>query len=307
MGKDKLIIRGAREHNLKNINVKIPLGKFICVTGVSGSGKSTLVNEILGKTLMSTIYKSKEKPGEYKTIKGLEHVDKVINITQDPIGRTPRSNPATYVGVFDDIRDVFANTKEAKIRGYDKGRFSFNVKGGRCEACWGDGVKKIEMHFLPDVYIPCEVCHGTRYNSETLNIKYKGKNIAEVLDMRVTEALQFFENVPKIKRKLQKLLKKHYLRLSKNLKQSTICKSQSCFILRPPTVTLKISGLSLAPLQSGHGHSVMRDSISLREYSLEVSLNLRSRLLITTSKAAENLPLFHSNWRSNSILWSPVP
>ena len=196
-------IKGAKENNLKNINVKFPLGKFVCVTGVSGSGKSSLVNGILQKSLANYIYKSKEKPGVYKLIKGLDEINKVVNISQDPIGRTPRSNPATYVGVFDDIRDLFAETKEAKIRGYDKGRFSFNVKGGRCEACWGDGVKKIEMHFLPDVYVPCEVCKGTRYNNETLQIKYKGKNIYDVLEMRVEEALEFFENVPKIKHKLQ--------------------------------------------------------------------------------------------------------
>jgi len=201
-----LEIKGASENNLKNLNVKIPLGKFVCVTGVSGSGKSTLVNEILYKALANHVYKSKEKPGKFKSIKGMEHIDKVIDITQTPIGRTPRSNPATYVGVFDDIRDVFASTKEAKIRGYDKGRFSFNVKGGRCEACWGDGVKKIEMHFLPDVYVPCEVCHGTRYNSETLEIKYKGKNIDEVLDMRVEDAVEFFENIPKVKRQLQVMI-----------------------------------------------------------------------------------------------------
>ena len=199
-------IKGAKENNLKNINVKFPLGKFICVTGVSGSGKSSLVREILYKAVASTIYKSKEKPGSFKEIKGLENIDKVINISQDPIGRTPRSNPATYTGVFDDIRDVFAETKEAKMRGYDKGRFSFNVKGGRCEACWGDGVKRIEMHFLPDVYVPCEVCHGTRYNSETLEIKYKGKNIYDVLKMQVEEAYEFFENVPKVKNKLQMLM-----------------------------------------------------------------------------------------------------
>ena len=196
-------IKGAKENNLKNVNVKFPLGQFICVTGVSGSGKSSLVNEILQKALSNYVYKSKEKPGLHKSIKGLEEINKVVNISQDPIGRTPRSNPATYVGVFDDIRDLFAETKEAKIRGYDKGRFSFNVKGGRCEACWGDGVKKIEMHFLPDVYVPCEVCKGTRYNNETLQIKYKGKNIYDVLEMRVEEALEFFENVPKIKHKLQ--------------------------------------------------------------------------------------------------------
>ena len=201
----KIQIIGASENNLQNIDVDIPLGTFTCVTGVSGSGKSSLVMEILAKSCMASIYKSKVKPGKYKKIKGLEELDKVVIITQNPIGRTPRSNPATYTGVFDDIRDIFTNTKEAKMLGYGKNRFSFNVKGGRCEACRGDGVKKIEMHFLPDVYIPCEVCHGSRYNSETLSIKYKDKNIAEVLDLRVTEALQFFENVPKIKNKLQVL------------------------------------------------------------------------------------------------------
>lgn len=203
--KKYLEVIGAKENNLKNIKVKVPLGTFTCVTGVSGSGKSSLVNEILYKAIASNLYKTKEKPGKFKEIKGLENIDKVIDISQTPIGRTPRSNPATYTGVFDDIRDVFATTKEAKIRGYDKGRFSFNVKGGRCEACWGDGVKKIEMHFLPDVYVPCEVCHGTRYNRETLEIKYKGKSIYDVLEMRVEEALEFFENVPKIKSKLQML------------------------------------------------------------------------------------------------------
>ncbi len=203
--KKYLTIKGACEHNLKNINVKIPLGTFTCVTGVSGSGKSTLVNEILYKALANHLYHSKEKPGKYKEIKGLENIDKVIQITQNPIGRTPRSNPATYVGVFDDIRDIFAETKEAKIRGYDKGRFSFNVKGGRCEACWGDGVKKIEMHFLPDVYVACEVCGGTRYNRETLQIKYKDKSIYDVLNMRVDEALEFFENHTKVRNKLQVL------------------------------------------------------------------------------------------------------
>jgi excinuclease ABC subunit A len=196
----------AEENNLKKINVKFPLGKFICVTGVSGSGKSTLVNEILYKTLAQNLYRSKEIPGKCKEVKGLENIDKVIMITQDAIGRTPRSNPATYVGVFDDIRDLFATTKESKMRGYDKGRFSFNVKGGRCEACWGDGVKKIEMHFLPDVYVPCDVCKGKRYNRETLDIKFKGKNISDVLNMRVNEAVEFFENVPKIKQKLDVLM-----------------------------------------------------------------------------------------------------
>ena len=203
--KKYLQVKGARENNLKNLNIKIPLGTFTCVTGVSGSGKSSLVNEIIYKAVSNNLYKSKEKPGKYKEIKGLENIDKVIDISQAPIGRTPRSNPATYTGVFDDIRDVFASTKEAKLKGYDKGRFSFNVKGGRCEACWGDGVKKIEMHFLPDVYVPCEICHGTRYNTETLEIKYKGKSIYDVLEMRVEEALEFFENHPKIKNKLQML------------------------------------------------------------------------------------------------------
>ena len=198
-------IKGAKENNLKNINVKIPLGSFVCITGVSGSGKSSLINEILYKKLASTIYNSKDKPGLFKEIKGIDELDKVVQITQNPIGRTPRSNPATYVGVFDDIRDIFTETKDAKMKGYDKGRFSFNVKGGRCEACWGDGVKKIEMHFLPDVYVPCEVCHGTRYNKETLQIKYKGKNIYDVLEMRVDEAIEFFANHPKVLHKLQTL------------------------------------------------------------------------------------------------------
>ena len=201
--KKYLELKGAKENNLKDINVKFPLGTFTCVTGVSGSGKSTLVNQILTKILYQHVYNSKEKPGKYKSIKGLENIDKIVHISQSPIGRTPRSNPATYVGVFDDIREVFSQTREAKMLGYDKSRFSFNVKGGRCEACWGEGVKKIEMHFLPDVYVPCEVCHGARYNTESLKIKFKDKNITEVLDMRVSEALRFFENHPKIKRKLQ--------------------------------------------------------------------------------------------------------
>ncbi len=211
-------IKGASENNLKNINVKIPKGVFTCVTGVSGSGKSSLINEILYKKLSSTIYHSKEKPGKFKSIKGIEDVDKVVYISQDPIGRTPRSNPATYVGLFDLIRDVFTETKEAKLRGYNKSRFSFNVKGGRCEACNGDGVKKIEMHFLPDVYVPCDVCHGKRYNRETLNIKFKGLNIAEVLDLRVDEALEVFENVPRVKRILQTMhdVGIGYVRLGQN-------------------------------------------------------------------------------------------
>lgn len=201
-----LEVRGAKENNLKNINVKFPLGTFICVTGVSGSGKSSLVNEILYKAVANSLYRSKVKPGKHRSVKGIEHIDKVVEISQAPIGRTPRSNPATYTGVFDDIRETFAMTKEAKIRGYSKGRFSFNVKGGRCEACQGDGVKKIEMHFLPDVYVPCEVCGGTRYNRETLEIKYKNKNIHDVLEMRVSEALEFFENIPKAYHKLQTLV-----------------------------------------------------------------------------------------------------
>ncbi|WP_027108873.1 excinuclease ABC subunit UvrA [Lacticigenium naphthae] len=199
-------IEGAEANNLQNISVDFPLGRFIAVTGVSGSGKSTLVNETLKKALAREVGRSKQRPGKFKKITGYENLEKVVSIDQSPIGRTPRSNPATYTSVFDDIRDLFAKTNEAKIRGYKKGRFSFNVKGGRCEACKGDGILKIEMHFLPDVYVPCEICHGTRYNSETLEVRYKGKNISEVLDMTIEEAVDFFENIPKIHRKLQTII-----------------------------------------------------------------------------------------------------
>ncbi len=203
--KKSIEIKGATENNLKNVSVKFPLGVFTCVTGVSGSGKSTLINEVLYKNIAQKLNGASEKPGKCKEIKGIENIDKIINIDQSPIGRTPRSNPATYTGAFDLIRDIFAGTNEAKIRGYEKGRFSFNVSGGRCESCNGDGVHKIEMHFLPDVYVPCEVCKGKRYNRETLEVKYKGKNIADVLDMTVEEALEFFSNIPKIKQKIQTL------------------------------------------------------------------------------------------------------
>ena len=198
-------IIGATEHNLKNVNVKFPLGVFTCITGVSGSGKSTLVNEVLYKYIAREINKSNEKPGKCKEIRGIQNIDKIINIDQSPIGRTPRSNPATYTGVFDIIRDIFATTNEAKLRGYEKGRFSFNVSGGRCEACQGDGIIRIEMHFLPDIYVPCEVCKGHRYNRETLEVKYKGKSISDVLEMTVEEALDFFSNIPRIKQKIQTL------------------------------------------------------------------------------------------------------
>jgi excinuclease ABC subunit A len=205
-GEAWLAVRGAREHNLKDVDVELPLGCFVCVTGVSGSGKSTLVNDILFHALMQRVYKAKTVPGRHKTVEGSEHLDKVINIDQSPIGRTPRSNPATYTGVFDKIRSLFAATQEAKVRGYLPGRFSFNVKGGRCEACAGDGTIKIEMHFLPDVYVPCEVCKGARYNRDTLDITFKGKNIAEVLDLSIEEALEFFGNQPTIARHLQTLV-----------------------------------------------------------------------------------------------------
>ena len=201
-----LDVYGAEENNLKNVDVKIPLSVFTCVTGVSGSGKSSLVNEIVHKYCAKTLNKARLVPGKFRKITGTEYLDKVIDIDQSPIGRTPRSNPATYTGVFDLIRDLFASAKDAKERGYNKGRFSFNVKGGRCEACSGDGIVKIEMHFLPDVYVPCEVCGGKRYNRETLEVKYKGKNIYDVLNMTVEEALTFFENIPSISRKMQTLM-----------------------------------------------------------------------------------------------------
>ena len=200
-----ITVRKAAENNLKNIDVSFPLGVMTCVTGVSGSGKSSLVNEILYKALAKKLNRARTIPGKHKCIEGTEQLDKVIAIDQSPIGRTPRSNPATYTGVFDLIRDLFASTSDAKARGYSKGRFSFNVKGGRCEACSGDGIIKIEMHFLPDVYVPCEVCGGKRYNRETLEVKYKGKNIYDVLNMTVEDALTFFENVPSITRKIQTL------------------------------------------------------------------------------------------------------
>ncbi|MGB9553503.1 MAG: excinuclease ABC subunit UvrA, partial [bacterium] len=200
-----LWIRGAQEHNLKNIDVGFPLGTFICVTGVSGSGKSTLVNDILYRALAKRFYRSKERPGKFRALEGVENLDKVIIVDQSPIGRTPRSNPATYIGVFDHIRDFYAQLPEARVRGYEKGRFSFNVRGGRCEACRGEGIIRIEMVFLPDVYVPCDVCKGRRYNRETLEVKYKGKSIADVLEMTVEEALEFFYNIPPIRRKLQLL------------------------------------------------------------------------------------------------------
>ena len=200
-----LTVKGARENNLKNIDVKFPLGVFTCVTGVSGSGKSSLVNEILYKHLARELNRARTVPGAHDMIEGVEFLDKVINIDQSPIGRTPRSNPATYTGVFDQIRDLFSNTPDAKLRGYSKGRFSFNIKGGRCEACGGDGIVKIEMNFLPDIYVPCEVCGGKRYNRETLEVKYKGKSIYDVLEMRVEEAVHFFENVPSIRKKIETL------------------------------------------------------------------------------------------------------
>ena len=201
-----LTVRGAAENNLKDVDVSIPLGTLTCVTGVSGSGKSSLVGEVINKTLLAKLNRARTRPGACKCVEGIEHLDKVIDIDQSPIGRTPRSNPATYTGLFDDIRALFASTADAKMRGYGPGRFSFNVKGGRCEACNGDGLVKIEMHFLADVYVPCEVCRGQRYNRETLEVRYKGKNISQVLDMTAEEAVEFFENLPKIRRKAQTLV-----------------------------------------------------------------------------------------------------
>ncbi len=279
-------VKGAKEHNLKNINVKFPLGKFVCVTGVSGSGKSTLVNDILYNALTKKVYKSKVVVGDCKEIKGLENIDKVIHITQDPIGRTPRSNPATYVGVFDDIREVFANMKESKMRGYGKNRFSFNVKGGRCEACWGDGVKKIEMNFLPDVYVPCEVCKGTRFNRETLDVKFKDKSISDVLNMRVSEALEFFDSIPKIKNKLQVMMdvglsyiqlgqsaptlsggEAGRVKLAKELQKRATGKS--VFILDEPTTGLHIDDIKklLAILQRIVDNG---DTVVVIEHNLDV-------------------------------------
>ena len=269
-------VKGAKEHNLKNINVKFPLGKFNVVTGVSGSGKSTLVNDILGKSLMRYVYQSKERPGLHKEILGIENIDKVIEVSQDPIGRTPRSNPVTYTGVFDDIRDLFAQTNEAKMRGYDKGRFSFNVKGGRCEACQGDGLKKISMHFLPDVYVPCEQCEGKRYNEETLQVTYKDKNIYDVLEMTVEEAVDFFDNLPKIRNKIQTLydVGLGYIKLGQSATtlsggEAQRVKLASVYILDEPTTGL-------------HSHDVARlidvlqrivdqgDTIIVIEHNLDV-------------------------------------
>lgn len=277
---------GASENNLKKVHAKIPLGIFTAITGVSGSGKSTLINEILLKSLSKQLNRSKVIPGKHEKITGMDHLDKVINIDQSPIGRTPRSNPATYTGVFDEIRDVFASTQEAKVRGYQKGRFSFNVKGGRCEACRGDGIIKIEMHFLPDVYVPCEQCKGKRYNRETLEIKYKGKNVSDVLDLTIEDAVEFFENIPKIKRKLQTLydVGLGYMKLgqpattlsggeaqrvklaSELYKRST---GRTMYILDEPTTGLHIDDIArlLHVLQRLVGNG---DSVLVIEHNLDV-------------------------------------
>lgn len=264
-------VKGAKENNLKGINVDFPLGKFICVTGVSGSGKSSLVNEILYKTVANNLYKSKDKPGKCKDVLGIDEIDKVVLITQNPIGRTPRSNPATYVGVFDDIRDIFAETKEAKIKGYDKGRFSFNVKGGRCEACWGDGVKKIEMHFLPDVYVPCDVCHGTRFNKETLSIKYKGKNIYDVLEMQVDELMTFFENHPKVLHKLQTLhdVGLGYVKIGQSA--PTLSGGEAARVKLAKELQKKPTGKSLFILDE--------PTTGLHSYDIEKLLNILNRIV----------------------------
>lgn len=283
---NKIEVIGASENNLKNINVSFPLGTMCVVTGVSGSGKSTLVNDILGKAMMSTIYRSKEKPGKHKKIKGLEFVDKVIEVSQDPIGRTPRSNPVTYTGVFDDIRDLFAQTNEAKIRGYDKGRFSFNVRGGRCEACQGDGLKRISMHFLPDVYVPCEQCEGKRYNEETLQVVYKDKNIYDVLEMTIEDALQFFENLPKIKNKLQTLydVGLGYIKLGQSA--TTLSGGEAQRVKLASELQKKATGKTVyildEPTTGLHSHDVARlievlqrivsqgDSVIIIEHNLDV-------------------------------------
>ena len=279
-------VKGAKEHNLKNINVKFPLGKFNVVTGVSGSGKSTLVNDILGKSLMRYVYQSKERPGLHKEILGIENIDKVIEVSQDPIGRTPRSNPVTYTGVFDDIRDLFAQTNEAKMRGYDKGRFSFNVKGGRCEACQGDGLKKISMHFLPDVYVPCEQCEGKRYNEETLQVTYKDKNIYDVLEMTVEEAVDFFDNLPKIRNKIQTLydVGLGYIKLGQSA--TTLSGGEAQRVKLPSELQKKSTGKTVyildEPTTGLHSHDVARlidvlqrivdqgDTIIVIEHNLDV-------------------------------------
>jgi len=286
-GNGKFIqVLGAKENNLKNINVKLPLGTMSVVTGVSGSGKSTLVNEILGKAMMASVYRSKTKPGKHRAIKGLEHIDKVIEVSQDPIGRTPRSNPVTYTGVFDDIRDLFAKTNEAKMRGYDKGRFSFNVKGGRCEACQGDGVKKISMHFLPDVYVPCEQCDGKRYNEETLQVTYRDHNIYDVLEMTIEDSIHFFENLAKIKTKLQTLydVGLGYIKLGQSA--TTLSGGEAQRVKLASELQKKATGKTVyildEPTTGLHSHDVARlvdvlkrivmqgDSVIIIEHNLDV-------------------------------------